>query len=193
MADPGLAIYATHRLVTGVDPEKIAALPQALAGTFAVESLTPAVPGTARVRESIEQFLASHPRGAFGVWIPAADEAYGLRLGDRAAVIRAAPGHTPAYQALDVTVLQKLILEQALAISPEGLAAETNVAFFKDSGDAFDRLESGEFQAGFFMNPTGLEQVREAAFAGERMPHKATFFYPKLPTGLVFQDLGGSL
>ncbi len=42
------------------------------------------------------------------------------------------------------------------------------------------------------MNPTGLEQVREVALAGERMPQKATFFYPKLPTGLVFQDLSGS-
>jgi len=137
--------------------------------------------------------LGLAPREAFGVWAPAAGEAYGLRLLDHAAATSATPGHTPVYQALDVTVLQKLILEQALAISPEGLAAETNVAFFKDMGDAFARLEDGGFQIGFFMNPTGLEQVREAAFARERMPHKATFFYPKLPTGLVFQDLGGSL
>jgi len=39
------------------------------------------------------------------------------------------------------------------------------------------------------MNPTGLDQIREAALGGERMPQKATFFYPKLPTGLVFHDL----
>ena len=43
------------------------------------------------------------------------------------------------------------------------------------------------------MNPTALDQVRRIAFAGERMPQKATFFYPKLPTGLVFKDLGGTL
>ncbi len=98
-----------------------------------------------------------------------------------------------AYQELDVTVLQKLILEQALGISSEGPAAEEHVTFFKDTGDAFERLDNGEFQAGFFMNPTRLEQVREVAFAGERMPQKATFFYPKLPTGLVFQDLAGLL
>lgn len=41
------------------------------------------------------------------------------------------------------------------------------------------------------MNPTRLEQIREVAMGGERMPQKATFFYPKLPTGLVFHDLGG--
>jgi uncharacterized protein (DUF1015 family) len=66
---------------------------------------------------------------------------------------------------------------------------ETHVTFFKDPGEAFDRLASGELQVGFFMNPTGLDQIREAALGGERMPQKATFFYPKLPTGLVFHDL----
>ena len=92
-----------------------------------------------------------------------------------------------------MTVLQKLILEQALGIPSEGPSAEKHVTFFKDAGDAFERLANGEFQAGFFMNPTRLEQVREVALAGERMPQKATFFYPKLPTGLVFQDLAGLL
>jgi len=193
MADPGLAIYATHRLVAGVDPEKVAALPHVLAGTFAVESLTPATPDTAGVRETIESYLSAHPKGAFAVWAPAAGGAYGLRLLDRALAARATPGKTAAYQELDVTVLQKLILEQALDIPSEGPAAEEHVTFFKDAGDAFERLANGEFQAGFFMNPTRLEQVREVALAGERMPQKATFFYPKLPTGLVFQDLAGLL
>ena len=112
---------------------------------------------------------------------------------DRSAVAAATPGHTAAYQDLDVTVLQKLILERGLGSPSEGPAAEKYITFFKDTGDAFERLENGEFQAGFFMNPTRLEQVRETAFAGERMPQKATFFYPKLPTGLVFQDLSGLL
>jgi uncharacterized protein (DUF1015 family) len=80
-----------------------------------------------------------------------------------------------------------------LGIPAERPAAEGSITYFKDATDAFERLEAGEFQAGFFMNPTGLEQVREVALAGERMPQKATFFYPKLPTGLVFQDLSGDL
>jgi hypothetical protein len=193
MADPGLAIYATHRLVAGVAPEKLTALPRALEGTFAVDPLTSVTAGRAGARNSIERYLVEHPRAAFGVWAPAADGLYGLRLVEHDAVAIATPGHTAAYQDLDVTVLQKLILERALDIPSEGPAAEKYVTFFKDMGDAFERLEDGQFQAGFFMNPTPLEQVREAAFAGERMPHKATFFYPKLPTGLLFQDLAGLL
>lgn len=193
MADPGLAIYATHRLVAGVDPERLAALPTVVAGTFVVEPLTPVEAGTAGVRAAVERYLTEHPRGAFGVWVPAASALYGLRLLDAAAATSAAPGHTAAYQQLDAAILQKLIFEPALGILSEDTQTEERVAYFKDAGDAFERLENGEFQAGFFMNPTPLEQVREVALAGERMPQKATFFYPKLPTGLVFQDLSGSL
>ena len=116
---------------------------------------------------------------------------YGLQLLDHAAAAQAAPGHTEAYQQLDVTILQTLVFEAALDIPADRPEAEGSVTYFKDTADAFARLYAGEFQAGFFMNPTGLEQVSEVAFAGERMPQKATFFYPKLPTGLVFHDLDG--
>ncbi len=193
MADPGLAIYGTHRLVAGVDPARLAGMPDALAGTFAVEPLAAGESGIAGVREAVEGYLAAHPRSAFAVWAPGAGGVYGLRLLDAAAAAAASPGHTVAYQQLDVTILQELILEPVLGIPAERPAAEGSITYFKDATDAFERLEAGEFQAGFFMNPTGLEQVKEVALAGERMPQKATFFYPKLPTGLVFQDLSNTL
>jgi uncharacterized protein (DUF1015 family) len=203
MADSGLAIYGTHRLVAGLDPRTLATLPHLLAGTFAVERLTastPSPPGdrpetTAEAAESartaITGYLTDHPRFAFGLWGPGFDAAYGLRLIDPAAARAAAPGHIAAYQELDVTILQTLVFEKALGITAADMAAERYVTYFKDPNEALARLRAGEFQAGFFMNPTGLDQVRECAFAGERMPQKATFFYPKLPTGLVFYDLTG--
>ena len=48
------------------------------------------------------------------------------------------------------------------------------------------RCETGRADAGFFMRATPVEQVREVAEAGESMPPKSTYFYPKVPTGLVF-------
>jgi uncharacterized protein (DUF1015 family) len=193
MADPGLVIYATHRLVTGVDPEKLMDLPRALAGTFAVEPLRETDRGADAARAGIESYLAAHPHHAFGLWVPASGAAFGLQLADSRAPAAATPGHTPAYQDLDVTILQKLIFGPALGIAAEGPEAERHVTFVKEPGEAFERLASGEFQAGFFMNATRLEQVGAVALAGERMPQKATFFYPKLPTGLVFEDLAGLL
>ena len=50
-------------------------------------------------------------------------------------------------------------------------------------------MESGRADAGFFMRATPVEQVREVAEAGESMPPKSTYFYPKIPTGLVFNVL----
>ena len=155
----------------------------------------------------ISAYLQDHARGAFGLWGRTLGGAYGLRLADPETARTAAPGHSAAYQLLDVTVLQTLVLEKALGMFPGGSGANghgtpdrgsgghgtgtlgARVTFFKDPDDAFARLGSGEFQAGFFLNPTGLDQVREVALGGERMPQKATYFYPKLPTGLVFQDL----
>lgn len=195
IADPGLAIYGTHRLVAGLDPESIAALPKKLPPTFAVQRLSPTgsqITGAAAA-EAIFSYLKANPKGAFGLWGPTLDGAYGFRLADIKAVRAAVPEHSAAYQELDVTILQALVLEGRLGITAGDLAAETHVTYFKEPKPAFTRLEQGEFQAGFFMNPTRLDQIHEVALSGERMPQKATFFYPKLPTGLVFHDLSGTL
>jgi uncharacterized protein (DUF1015 family) len=204
MSDPGLAIYGTHRLLSGVDVERIAALPRSLAGMFDVEPLAGGTSAGA-AKEAITEYLEGHPRGAFGLWGRALDGPYGLQLTDTEAALSAAPGHSAAYQLLDVTVLQTLILEKTLGIAsgdssaghgvaPVGDTTEgARVTYFKDPDDAFARLEAEEFQIGFFLNPTGLDQIREVAFGGERMPQKATYFYPKLPTGLVFLDLSDSI
>jgi uncharacterized protein (DUF1015 family) len=195
LADPGLAIYGTHRLVHGLDPELISALPERLTDVFAVDRLTPAEEpvNAATATEAITRFLADHPRGAFGLWGMGLDAAYGLRLTDPDAVDAAVPGHSASYRELDVTILQALVMERHLGMTVADMAAQKHVTYFKEPADAFARMESGEFQAGFFMNPTGLDQVQKVAMGGERMPQKATFFYPKLPTGLVFHDLSDAL
>lgn len=211
MSDPGLAVYGTHRLISGLDPEALTALPQSLAAAFTVEPLADGGVGAATAQAVVAAYLQNRPRGAFGLWGRALDGVYGLRLADPEAARAAAPGHSEAYQLLDVTVLSTLVLEKTLGISPGDRAAgadttpggdptpggqgatEAHVTFFKDPDDAFARLETGEFQVGFFLNPTGLDQIREMALGGERMPQKATYFYPKLPTGLVFHDLSGRI
>jgi uncharacterized protein (DUF1015 family) len=188
MADPGLAVYATHRLVSGLELERVLALPRVLAEDFVVEELA----ASPDAQTAISAYLEKNPRGAFGLWSVHLPAAYGLRLRDPATLDSHIPGASPAYRRLDVVILQSLVLDKLLGISDRA-ATERHVTYFKDPAEAFERLASGEFQAGFFLNPTGLDQVRELALGGERMPHKATFFYPKLPTGLVFYDLDGEL
>jgi hypothetical protein len=188
MSDPALAIYGTHRLLSGLLPGVAEALPELLCDMFTVDRLADG-DNEAEAREAIADYLAAHPRRAFGLWGRDLGGAYGFMLEDDGTTAETAPGASDAYQDLDVTILQSLVFERIIGMTTEDMAAEKYVTYFKDPADAFQRLANAEFQAGFFMNPTGLDQIRKVAFGGERMPQKATFFYPKLPTGLVFYDL----
>ena len=104
-----------------------------------------------------------------------------------------APELSPASRALDVNVLHKLVLEALLGIGEQQLASESNLEYIKDLGTAIarsiEKVDQGQCQAVFFMNPTRVEQVKAVAAAGERMPQKSTFFYPKIYTGLVMHKL----
>jgi uncharacterized protein (DUF1015 family) len=186
--DPGLAIYATDRMVHDIAPEKIMAMPDLLTDHFFIQPLDAS---PARVPESIEAFLAVHrdEGGAFGFYSPAVGRPYGLLLKTPDALKSAAPDRSEAARRLDVTILHSLIFETLLGIDSEEVKAERFVTFVKTRSEAYEGLAEGRFQAGFFMNPTKLEQMREVATGGERLPQKSTYFFPKLPTGLVFFDL----
>ena len=103
------------------------------------------------------------------------------------------PDMSTAAQQLDVNVLHKLILEKHLGICAAKLANESHLEYIKDLGDAIDqsvsKVDSGQSQGVFFMNATPIEQVQAIAAAGEKMPQKSTFFYPKIFSGLTIRKL----
>ncbi len=92
-----------------------------------------------------------------------------------------------AQKRLDVTLLHRLILEPFFGITKEKV--EHEISFTSRAEEAVERLRKKDFAATFFLNPTRIEQLREVALKQERMPQKSTYFYPKLVTGLVFNDL----
>ena len=131
-------------------------------------------------------------KNAFGLY--AANKAfYTATLRNIASMDRVEAGLSRAGKSLDVNVLHRLILERILGIGEKQLAGENNIEYIKDIGDAIDKsigkVDSGKSQAVFFMNPTRIEQVKDAAEANEKMPQKSTFFYPKLFTGLTINKL----
>ena len=81
------------------------------------------------------------------------------------------------------------MLEGALGMSEDDIAHLRGLAYSKDFADARGAVESGRAEAAFFMRPTPVEQVREVAAGGETMPPKSTYFYPKIPTGLLFNPV----
>ena len=86
---------------------------------------------------------------------------------------------------LSVMILHRLIIEQILNIVP----MEKNIYYTRDGQEVIKLVDAGIYQVGLFLQPTTVMQVKRVAKAGERMPHKSTYFYPKLLTGLAINKL----
>ena len=112
-----------------------------------------------------------------------------MKLKDQAIADAALAGRSEAYRHLDTGILETLILKNALGFSDEDIAHFNGLFYARDTAEALAMVASGEYEAAFFMRPTPVEQVRAVASAGENMPPKSTFFFPKLLTGLLFNPL----
>jgi uncharacterized protein (DUF1015 family) len=108
----------------------------------------------------------------------------------------AVPDKSPSWRALDVSVLHKLILEESLGLDEEKQTQGENLQYVKDTptaiGDSIARIDAGQAQVAFFMNPVKLQQLKMVTDAGERMPQKSTYFYPKVYSGLTINKLTDS-
>ena len=86
-------------------------------------------------------------------------------------------------------MLEALILKGALGMSDEDIDELNGLGYARDFDQALELVASAAYDAAFFMAPTPIEQVQQVAAAGESMPPKSTYFFPKVPTGLLFNPL----
>ncbi len=112
-----------------------------------------------------------------------------LTLKSMEVMVELLPYMSEASRGLDVTVLHTLVLENILGIDKESMANQTNLTYTRDINEALSGVDSGEYQCAFILNPTRVTEIRDVAKAGEKMPQKSTYFYPKLITGLVMNEL----
>jgi uncharacterized protein (DUF1015 family) len=182
LEDPGLLIFPTHRLLSGLKestPKQIA-IRDTAHRDFDIEQL--ADPRDLEPPEGNE-------RVAFGYMDSFFKQPFRFTLKDQAIADAALPGMPEPYRRLDTAVLEAVFLRDALGMSEDDISHLRGLDYSKSLDDAIERVQSGESDAGFFMRPTPVEQVREVAATGESMPPKSTYFYPKVPTGLVFNPL----
>lgn len=99
------------------------------------------------------------------------------------------PNASKATQGLDVTILHTLILEKIFGIDAENMAKQINLTYTKIFDEAISSVQNKTAQAAFILNPTRVTEIRDVASAGEKMPQKSTYFYPKLITGLVMNEI----
>jgi uncharacterized protein (DUF1015 family) len=179
LEDPGLTVFPTHRLVRGLDDARRQALTQALQRDFK------------RREVPIGELAPPAGDGPLELgYIDDRDErSYRLTLNDQAIADAALKGRSEAYRRLDTGVLETLLLKGALGLSDEDISHFNGLFYARDAAEALAMVRSGEYEAAFLMRPTPVAQVRDVAAAGENMPPKSTYFFPKLLTGLLFNPL----
>jgi uncharacterized protein (DUF1015 family) len=179
LSDPGLTIFPTHRLLSNLkDPEVQERLGGALKRDFDVERVG---------RDEVEP---PHSDGvAFGYMDSHFRQPFRLTLKDQEIADKALPGMPEAYRRLDTAVLEALVLRGTLGMTEDDISHLRGLDYTNSAEEARAAVEEGRSDAAFFMRATPVEQVRAVAEAGEQMPPKSTYFYPKVPTGLVFNPL----
>lgn len=125
----------------------------------------------------------------FGMRVKGERSYYLLTLRNEADMDALLPQKSPAYRRLDVSILHHLIIDRLLGIRMETHKLGLNIEYIKDAAEADKRVHEGNVDIVFFMNPTKVREIKDVTHAGERMPQKATYFYPKLLTGLVIHML----
>jgi uncharacterized protein (DUF1015 family) len=178
LRDPGLTIFPTHRLLTALDDGGRDALRAAVERDWAAEE----VPGDA---------LEPPPGEPLRIGYLDARDRRPLRLAlrDPAVADRALPDHAPPYRRLDTAVAEALLLEGALGMNEDDIAHFRGLDYARSTAEARERVLAGDADAALFMGATPVELVRAVAAAGEVMPPKSTYFFPKVLTGLLFNPL----
>jgi uncharacterized protein (DUF1015 family) len=181
LEDPGLTVFGTHRLLSGLadDSERQEALARGIREQFDVEEVP------------VEEL---DPAGFEGIGVFGYIDSHfrrgcRLRLKDPATIERVMPEASDAYRSLDAAILEALVLRETLGMSDDDIAAKRGLGYAKGADQALAQLDSGDYQAAFLLRPTPIEQVRAVAAAGETMPPKSTYFFPKLLTGIVMNPL----
>jgi uncharacterized protein (DUF1015 family) len=179
LEDPGLTVFPTHRLLRDLRPEQQEALAQAIQRDFEIRRLDNTTELAPVYGQPVSMgYIDAHSRQPFM-----------LTLKDQAIADAALADHAEPYRRLDTAVLEALILKGALGMTDDDIDHLNGLGYARNFDEALDAVMTGDYDAAFFVAATPIEQVREVAAAGESMPPKSTYFFPKVPTGLLFNPL----
>jgi len=164
--DPGLTVLPTHRAVRIKSNFKLEEIIKSLSKSFKLHKFSSSA--------KLFSYMLRQGRsgGVFGTYF-GKNRFYGLKM-------KQTGTHHPLHK-LDVPILHSLIIERILPAAP----FEESIYYTRDAQEAIKFVDAGKYQIAFFLRPTKVSQVQKVAKAGEKMPHKSTYFYPKALTGLV--------
>jgi len=176
-SDPGLVVLPLHRLVRGIVPSILVGLGDQLRNFFVLESVPLKAGGPDSLGLSTDSCL-----GILGLQ---SSSMVILKRRQDISLEAMMPGNrSQAYRQFNISILNHIILDKVLSE-----AKDLDVAYTVDLKEAYQQIKEGKYQLAFLLNPPQPEMVKAVADAQDRMPSKSTYFYPKLPAGLIINPL----
>ena len=189
MEDPGLSVLPTHRLVTLPAKASIEQIMAKLTAHFDIAEIK------AGSREMLTGEVLSRMadnregRTMLGLYHPREDRCFILTLKEDG-MAEIGGDMSAALKELDVVVLSDLVLENLLGLKHKQCEKDDLIRYYSDPDIALDvavkeTVVSDREPILFLMNNTPVAQVKKIADQNLIMPHKSTYFYPKILTGLL--------
>lgn len=180
MENDGLVVFPTHRIVKGIENFDGGKLLEKAKKYFDITDIDVA---------DIEKFLDSEYKNGKKAYVYYdGKKCAALTLRDITVMDKLFPEKSEALRRLDVTVLHSLVLEETLGIDKENMANQKNLTYTRSLEEALNSTKR-DADCCFILNPTRIEEIAAVAAAGEKMPQKSTYFYPKLITGMVMNKI----
>jgi len=181
--DDNVVILPTHRLVRGFTHKPFLELEEALQTYFYIEQHPKTPDGKVSFLKALRAAAKKHR--VIGASFKRDPRYLILRLKNKRIMQRLAKDLSAPLRELDVTTLHLLILEHILGMTPEQQTRGENIRYSQDEELVLQALEKEDFQAAFILNATQAKEIQAIVAGGEKMPQKSTYFYPKLPSGLI--------
>ncbi|MEE9315566.1 MAG: DUF1015 domain-containing protein [bacterium] len=178
MKNGGLEILPTHRAIRnfeGFDEKRLIAE----AGEyFDIKMLN-------NLKELLNQMKNEKAKHRIGMYV-GGNKFYILSLKDERITKELIKGRAEIFCELDVVILHTLIIEKVLKISPE---SQQSITYSEKINEMVRKVRDGSHCVAFFLRPVKVSEFKAVVEAGEIMPKKSTFFYPKLLSGLVINRI----
>jgi uncharacterized protein (DUF1015 family) len=185
--DDNVVILPTHRLVRGYTHKPFLELEEALQAYFYVEQHPKTPDGKVSFLKALKTAAKKHR--VIGASFKRDPRYLILRLKNKRIMQRLAKDLSAPLRELDVSTLHLLILEHILGMTPEQQVSGDTIRYSQDEDLVLQTLEKEDYQAAFILNASKAEEILAIASGGEKMPQKSTYFYPKLPSGLIVNKI----
>ncbi|MDH3330098.1 MAG: DUF1015 domain-containing protein [Desulfobulbaceae bacterium] len=195
--DEGLSVLPTHRLLKFPGVLTADDTSRKMQESFIVEEINGGSREilVAEVLSRMNEFEMTSPKPVFGMYHAREDRCFLLTMKEKPEGYSSLENKPVVLRNLDVVVLSELLMHQVLGLNHTKIVDEKLISYFSDPDEAIDVAVKKSIADDtmtpllFLLNPTKVRQVTDVADQGEIMPHKSTYFYPKIMTGLLINKL----